>query len=299
MARLVAGEKGGGMSSDRQLCEERVNQTLDYLRPIDDSFMRVVMKDQLPLAERVVRLVTGIQDLTLTRMETQRDLKALEGRRSAVLDVWCEDVTGARHNVEVQRWRGRGSRRARFYSAAMDVDTLQAEQKFKDLPVCYVIFVMEKDPYGREVATYHVDRAVVTRDGEPCVPFDDGAHIIYANATYKGDDELGRLLRDFLKSDPSQMQDPLMRERVQYLKNTSEGRAEMGDAYERFREQDRAEGRAEGLAEGRVEGLAEGMAGSVRALMETLQWTASQAFDALKVPEGDRPRYLEMLGAGR
>ncbi|MCD8223040.1 MAG: hypothetical protein LUD07_12825 [Clostridiales bacterium] len=51
----------------------------------------------------------------------------------------------------------------------------------------------------------------------------------------------------------------------------------------------------QGKAEGRAEGKAEKLLENLRALMETMSWTAEQALAALKVPEGEYPKYLSML----
>ncbi len=83
----------------------------------------------------------------------------------------------------------------------------------------------------------------------------DGAHVIYANAACDATGELGKLLSDFLRSDPNEMLDPLMRERVQWLKNTEDGRREMSDVFEQIYEEGRQEGREEGRQETLVESV--------------------------------------------
>ena len=58
--------------------EKRHQEDLERLRsfrPIDDTFMRGLFKDNLPLAELVLRIITGKKDLTLLKCETQADLK--------------------------------------------------------------------------------------------------------------------------------------------------------------------------------------------------------------------------------
>ena len=60
---------------------------LESFRPIDDTFMRVLFRDNLPLAEVVLRTITGKEDLHLISEETQRDLKRLVGARGICLDV--------------------------------------------------------------------------------------------------------------------------------------------------------------------------------------------------------------------
>ena len=64
---------------------------------------------------------------------------------------------------------------------------------------------------------------------------------------------------------------------------------------EMFERETLLRGREEGREEGRVEGREEGRAESVRTLMESLQFTAAQAMDALRIPEQDRSRLLSLL----
>ena len=56
---------------------------------------------------------------------------------------------------------------------------------------------------------------------------------------------------------------------------------------ELFKEDGRKEGRAEGRAEERIS--------SIRALMNTMKWTAKQAMDALGISPVDQSRYISML----
>ena len=41
-------------------------ERLRKLRPIDDDFMRCLFKDNIPLAEMVLRILTGKPDLVIT-----------------------------------------------------------------------------------------------------------------------------------------------------------------------------------------------------------------------------------------
>ena len=40
------------------------------LRPIDDDFMRCIFRDNIPLAQMVLRIITGKDDLIITHLET-------------------------------------------------------------------------------------------------------------------------------------------------------------------------------------------------------------------------------------
>lgn len=67
-------------------------QRLRDLRPIDDDFMRCLFKDNIPLAEFVLRIITDKQDLIITDCETQKDMKRLAGAHSICLDAYGTDA---------------------------------------------------------------------------------------------------------------------------------------------------------------------------------------------------------------
>lgn len=78
-------------------------QRLEQLRPIDDDFMRCLFKDNIPLAELVLRILTGKQDLMITACETQKDMKRLAGARSVCLDAYGVDSD---RKSTIQKYKG-------------------------------------------------------------------------------------------------------------------------------------------------------------------------------------------------
>ncbi len=62
--------------------------------------MRELFRNDLPLAQLVLRIITGIEDLELTSQETQYDLKRLLGSRSICLDVFGTDSMGRQFDLE-------------------------------------------------------------------------------------------------------------------------------------------------------------------------------------------------------
>lgn len=76
--------------TEQQRKERRRQEDLQRLRgfrPIDDDFMRCLFKDNIPLAEMVLRIITGKEDLVITDCQTQKDMKRLAGARSICLDA--------------------------------------------------------------------------------------------------------------------------------------------------------------------------------------------------------------------
>ena len=51
-------------------------ERLRSFRPMDDDFMRCLFKDNVPLAEMVLRIITGKPDLVITDCQTQKGYEA-------------------------------------------------------------------------------------------------------------------------------------------------------------------------------------------------------------------------------
>ena len=170
---------------------------MEKMRPMDDDLMREIFRDNIPLAQLVLRIMTGINDLVITSEETQYDLEHLLGARSICLDVLATDSEGRKLNLEIQRSdRGTSPKRARYHSNAIDVEFLKAKQDFSKLPVTYVIFIIEKDVRSATRPIYMFDRQD-TVTGET---FGDDEHIIFVNGAYDNPDDnsdLAKLIHDF------------------------------------------------------------------------------------------------------
>ena len=124
-----------------ELQHQKDLQRLRDLRPMDDDFMCCLFKDNIPLAEFVLRIITGKQDLIITDCKTQKDMKRLAGARSICLDVYGTDSTGQRYDLEIQRQeKGADPHRARYHSSVIDIENLHSGQEFKELPNTYTIF---------------------------------------------------------------------------------------------------------------------------------------------------------------
>ena len=177
-------------------------ERLRRFRPIDDDFMRCLFKDNIPLAELVLRIIIGKPDLIITDCQTQKDMKRLAGARSICLDAYGTDTAGKKYDMEIQREdKGADPHRARFHSSVMDIENLDAGQAFRALPDTFTIFIIEKDFYGKGEPVYFIERMNITT-GEP---FADGEHILYVNGEYRGDSDIGKLMHDFNCTDAADM----------------------------------------------------------------------------------------------
>ncbi len=207
-------------------------QRLREFRPIDDDFMRRLFKDNVPLAELVLRIITGKKDLVITGCQTQKDMKRLAGARSICLDAYGTDSENKKYDCEIQRAdKGADPHRARYHSSVLDIENLDAGQEFIDLPDTYTIFITEKDFYGKGEPVYVVERINLTTGRN----FEDGEHILYVNGEFRGESEIGKLMYDFNCTQADDMNFALMAERTRYLKEDPKGVQEMCKAMEDMR----------------------------------------------------------------
>lgn len=227
----------------QKLRHEKDLQRLQMFRPIDDTFMRGLFKDNLPLAQLVLRIITGKPDLTLTSCETQADMKRVTGARSICLDAYATDKAGKKYDIEVQRAdNGADPHRARYHSSVMDVENLDEKQDYRELPDTYVIFITENDYYKAGKSVYLIQNMNITLGK----PFEDGTHILYVNGEYRGDSEIGRLMHDFNCTDADEMYFDLLAGKTRYLKENPKGVSEMCKIMEDLRDESYAEGIEDG-----------------------------------------------------
>ena len=217
---------------------QRDLERLRSLRPMDDDFMRCLFKDNIPLAQLVLRIITGKPDLIITDCQTQKDMKRLGGARSVCLDAYGTDSLKKKYDMEIQREdKGAEPQRARYHSSVLDIENLDANQKFSELPETYTIFITEKDFYGMGEPIYPIERVNLVTGKL----FADGEHILYVNGEYRGDSDIGKLMHDFTCTDAGDMHFELMAERTRYLKENSEGVRQMCKVIEDMRKEERME----------------------------------------------------------
>lgn len=220
--------------------EERYKRDLEWLaalRPIDDDLMRELFRNNLPLAQVVLRIITGKKDLVLISQETQYDVKHLLDARSICLDVLATDNEGRKYNLEIQRSdKGAAPKRARYHSSAIDIEFLKASQDFDELPITYVIFITENDVRGKGQPIYNFSR-LDEKTGEP---FGDDEHIIFVNGAYQNkndNSDLAKLIHDFMCSSADEMFTAPLAEKTRYCKEDPKGVSEMCKITEDIRDE--------------------------------------------------------------
>ena len=228
-----------------------------------DKFFSLCLKnkDFNPM-QYLIRLLLNNDKIVITNVVGQYQITSSGGKIS-VFDAYGEEIKivetidpetqkktteeiKIRYNIEIQRVSaGADPKRARFYSATFDAENLGKKQDYKELTESYIIFITEHDVLGEGQTIYYVDRFIEWKNKEGKVigrkPFNDGAHIIYLNASLKGKKnlpkerltELERALHDLHCVDYRDMYCEELREPVKYLKETEEGETFMLDFFEK------------------------------------------------------------------
>ncbi len=190
--------------------EKAIRRVLGY-RLLDDEFMKAVFRDNNPAATLVLRIILNKPDIVAETVDIEEKELNYIGR-SVSVDILAREK-GRIYNIEIQRSDvGAIPRRARFHGSVIDTNELRKGATFDRLPETYVIFITENDIYGKGLPVYTVDRTV----RETGQDFGDGLHIVYANGRYRGDDDMGRLMRDFSCTNAADMTYNELAERVVY-----------------------------------------------------------------------------------
>ena len=243
---------------------EKYLNVLNKLRPIDDTFMRMIFRDH-QCVELLMKIVFGEQ-FSLKRFETQEDHKQVISR-SVELDIVVYLHEGAVIGIEVEKSKDNASPlRARYHASVLDCDLSYPKEKWKEFPEIYVVFICEEDVLKNGKMLDHIQR--YREDGNI---FGDKLHIIYLNASMQDETPLGKLMHDMLCNNPNDMYYEVLRKRVSYFKKQEGGKKTMCEALEELITEAKNEGRKEGEDIGEKRGKLIGEErGEIKKLMKLL-----------------------------
>ena len=209
----------------------KVNKIIDELTLFDDDLMSHVFDKNIEATELILQIILG-ESVKVISVDGQDEFKnPIVGGRNIVLDIHAIKESGEEIDIEVQGdASGAIVRRARFHSSMMDSRMLKEKQPFKDLRDSYVIFIYKNDKFQEGLPIYHIDRCI----NETGKPFGDGSHIIYVNGSYKGNDDIARLMEDFHQTESENMHFKVLAQGIEHYKETEKGRDTMCDAVREY-----------------------------------------------------------------
>ena len=242
------------------LVNERYLEVLNKLRPIDDTFMRMIFRDH-QCVELLMKIIFGEQ-FSLKRFETQEDHKQVVSR-SVELDIVVYTHEGAVIGIEVEKSKDNASPiRARYHASILDCDLSYPKEGWKEFPEMYVVFICEEDVLKTKRLVSHIERYIDKQE-----QFKDKLHIIYLNASMQDETALGKLMHDMLCNDPDEMYYEVLRKRVSYFKKQEGGKKTMCEALEELIIEAKKEGEDIGEKRGKLIGEENG---EIKKLMKLL-----------------------------
>ena len=237
----------GNLMTEERKYQEML-QRIRGFRLLDDDFMTKCFEENIEATELVLGIVLNKSDIKVEKVQTQYSMKNIKGR-SLRLDIYATDSENKKYNIEIQRAdKGAGAKRARYNSSLIDSNILPAGVEVENLGETYVIFITENDVIGKNKPIYHIERYI--REAEEY--FNDGSHIIYVNASYKDDTELGKLMHDFSVTEPDNMYFKVLADATGYYKKDKEGIQAMCKAMEDMITDDRKEAAMRMLESGKL-----------------------------------------------
>lgn len=288
-------EKMVGIRNFRE--RRRVIQSLNLT---SDLLSSVTFEDIISTQE-VLRILTGIVDLRVTRVEPQRSYRNLYGH-SSVSDIWAEDSRNRQFNLEIQIADNEDHlRRSRFIQSRMDSRSLSSGTEYERMPELYLIFLTKSDFLHIGKGFCEIVRSIRDMDKE----VDNGVHEIYVNLEYPVKDKTMQCLLDFISdtNNPEICTEGFehLAERVRYLKNDEQGVRVMCEVLERERAEGRAEGEMLCLIGQIIKKQAKGMESSeISEQLEEKEFVVSKILVAMAKANSEEPEaVLECLAGSR
>jgi hypothetical protein len=279
------GKKNRGTEISETELSAQINaeleKAIDDLTLFDDDLMSKVFDGNIEAAELLLKIILERDDITVKRVKGQVELKsAYPNGRNIKLDIVAVDDKGVQFDVEVQRnTKGSHIKRARYHQSMMDSRLLKKKQEFKSINDTYVIFICQHDKFKANEPIYHVDK-MIRETGEA---FDDGAHIIYVNGKYRGQDDFGRLAHDFNCKKADSIYFKPLADGVRHFKETEEGRDVMCESFTKL---------ADKVADERAE---QTTINNIKLMMKNMKCSLEEALDALEIKGKDRAIIAKQL----
>lgn len=174
----------------------KIENTIQKLRPIDDSFIRKLGEDK-GFCEELLQVVLEIPELRVLENMVQKDIHNVD-TRSVTVDLLCTAENSTRFSVEVQKADNDNHlKRVRYNGSCVQILSLDKGKRFEKLPDVYMIYITETDIFKRGKTIYHFEHTL-RETGEVV---ENGYHEIYVNAEINDGTELAEYMEIFKSSD--------------------------------------------------------------------------------------------------
>ena len=243
------------MNSDRRTAgREEFIEVLQKLTLMDDIFMKVVFKENIPASELILQVVLQDPSIKVVEATGQKDLSNLVGHEAA-LDVFAVDSENRQYDIEFQRDDRKNEReRAIFNAALMLTNGLAKGNDYVHIPSVTIAFLNKTDIFKNNEPLMDFafrDASGTILKGSP--------RIIFVNGENKDcSTDLGKLVHDIQCATPGEMFFDVLKSHVGYYKAEEKEVGKMCELIENLVAKHRAQDKREARAEGKIEGFAEG-----------------------------------------
>ena len=218
-----------------------------------DIFMSVALED-ITACEYVLRILMNMPDLKVIDTKTQYSIRQV-GTHSVILDVLAEDKNGRLYEIEMQNEdEGNHIKRVRYITASVDTAMLDKGAEYDKLPELHIFYISSFDLVGIGKTVYDIERRIKDTN----ISLDNGVYEHYVNTEINDNTAVADLMQYFKHTDIADTGHGALSKRVQYLKGSKKGEREMGDIWDKIRQDGREEGYEDGLEDGIEQGLEQG-----------------------------------------
>ena len=181
-------------------------------RLIDDLFFGAVLDGDTELTGKILSVILK-KKIHIVSVKAEKTVIDIIGK-SIRADLIAVDDHGNRYIIEAQKdKRGMDPRRLAYELTKITKGIVKKGSKnWEQIKRRYVIMFCETDFIGKGEAVTYGKTVFAGRER------DIAAEMIYVNCAYKGDDEIGRLVHDMLCSNPDDINDDEIREKVKLVK---------------------------------------------------------------------------------
>ena len=113
-------------------------------------FLCLLFLEDIPACQHVLRILTGISDLSIRTVKSQYHITKLVSKRSR-LDIFAESTDNQIYIIEVQKEdKENHSKRVRYYRAMADSELLRRGESYEKLPECFLFYISQTDIWTEE-----------------------------------------------------------------------------------------------------------------------------------------------------
>ena len=210
---------------------------------------RAVLRENIDICRGLIELILNIEVDHLEFKGDDFTLSAGTDARSIRLDVYLKDDAGTVYDIEMENWtKPELPKRTRYYQSMLDVNHLDPNTAFPDLPDSYILFICSSDPFEDGLSKYEFTdmcRQI------PMKELGTGATKVFINAKGSRKD-LSQEMQDFLDylcdNNPRNELTKDIEATIAYVRKSDDKRSEY-----MFFELSMMDARREGINEGRAE----------------------------------------------